>query len=199
MQTRRGFTIVELVVVMVIMTILLTISGLTLGSSRAKSRDTERATDTEAIARGLELRYAQGKINTGITTTPSWVAAGAYPGTDEMSHIMGNSVSGFTPAQIVGGYGPIALPGTTINSFSPPTVTSGSYGGFTLSTCSIAVENLSSGSCLDGLVTKGTYVYEPINASGALCAQSGCVRFNLYWRNESGTNPPIQTIRSKHQ
>ena len=198
MQTRWGFTVVELVVVMVIMTILLTVAGLTLGSSQGRGRDTERVADTDAIARGLEARYIQGKISTDVSVAPTWVTVGAYPGTDEMKHIMGQSITGFTPAQIVGGYGPIALPGTTIDSFSPPTVTSGGYNGFVLSTCT-PVTDPNSSSCLVSLVTANSYAYEPLNASSGLCAQAGCVRFNLYWRRETGDTTTIQTIRSKHQ
>lgn len=56
MYTRRGFTVVELVVVMVIMAILLAIGGLAIGSSRANARDAERTSDIEILARGLETR-----------------------------------------------------------------------------------------------------------------------------------------------
>lgn len=195
MQKRWGFTVVELVVVMVVMVILLTIAGLSLGSSQARARDTERTADTEAIARGLEARYTQGKISTDVTTAPAYVTAGAYPGTDEMTHIMGTSVTGFTPAQIVDGYGPVALPGTTIDSFSPPTVASGSYGGFVLSTCTTVEDT----TCLSTLATANTYVYEPITASNTLCAQAGCVRYNLYWKYEANSPSTLQKIRSKHQ
>lgn len=197
MLNRRGFTVVELVVVMVIMAILLVLAGLSLSKSQANARDAERKSDTEVLARGFEARYTQGKLNAAVTTAPSYVKAGTYPSTDEMRHITGQSVSGFIPVQITGGYGPTALPGTSLDAFAPPNVSG--YSGLTLSTCSTSVED-TTGYCLQNATTPSAYVYEPINASGGLCVNdaAGCVRFNLYWRLETGAGD-IQQYRSKHQ
>ena len=198
MYTRRGFTVVELVVVMVIMAILLAIGGLAIGSSRANARDAERTSDIEILARGLETRYTRGKINPAVTAVPAYVKPGTYPSINEMNHIIGQSVTGFTPAQITTGYGPIALPGTSVEAFSPPGQLN--YAGFTVSSCSAAIEVLTAAACLDTLTTKDTYVYEPIDANGALCVDTveGCVRFNLYWKRETGSTT-LQQLRSKHQ
>lgn len=198
MHTRRGFTVVELVVVMVIMAIILAIGGLSINSSRANARDTERTTDIEVLARGLETRYSRGKINSDVTAVPAYVTPGTYPSINEINHIIGQSVAGFTPAQIVTGYGPVALPGTSTEAFSPPGLSN--YAGFTVSTCSGAVDTTTAGSCLDTLTTTARYVYEPIDQNNALCTSTaeGCVRFNLYWRRETG-DTTLQQLRSKHQ
>lgn len=194
MLTRRGFTVVELVVVMVIMAILLTLAGLSISASRANARDTQRTASVDILARGLEARYTQGKLNQAVTVAPANVAPGSYPSTNEMRHIMGQSVAGFTPVQIANGYGPAALPGTALEAFSPPGISA--YTGLTLpSACTI--ENTT---CIGGVVTKDTYYYEPIDTDGTLCNTNTkyCVRFNLYWRRETG-DTTLQTYRSKHQ
>ena len=193
MRMRWGFTVIELVVVMVIMAILLLLAGLTISSSRERSRDVERAADVENLGRGLESSYTQGPLNSAVTTVPSYVTAGSYPGTNEMKHIIGQTVSGFAPTQVTDGYGPTALPGTTAESFSPPTAT-GAYGGFVISSCA-AIENTT---CLNANVTSGTYFYEPITKDGTLCTLGDCVRFNLYWQREQG-DTTRQVFRSKHQ
>lgn len=197
MRTRRGFTVVELVVVMVIMAILLVLASFSISQSRANARDTERTADADALSRGIEARYAQGELNKAITTAPTYVKAGTYPTSNEINHIKGQSVSGFDPIQIAEGYGPVAFPGTSIASFAPPGTSS--YSGFVVSTCS-PVENKTAGSCLQTATTKDTYVYEPIDASGGLCdsTAAGCVRFNLYWRLETDLTT-LQQYRSKHQ
>lgn len=190
MQVKRGFTIVELIIVLVIIAILLMLSILLLNGNQANGRDAERNADISAIARGLETRYKEGNPE---VTAPSYVTPGDYPGTNEMRHIMGVSISGFTPAQITGGYPGSALPGTTVNNFSPPGVTSGSFTGFNpgcTSSCSGAPDRSSS-------VTTSTYVYQPIDAKGDECIQGGCVRFKLYYRTE--VDNVVHVIESKHQ
>lgn len=202
MYTRRGFTVVELVVVMVIMAILLAIGGLSIRSSQANARDAERTSDIEILARGLETRYTRGKINPDVTAAPAYVKPGTYPSINEMRHIIGQSVAGFTPAQITTGYGSIALPGTSTEAFSPPGLSN--YSGFTVSTCNDTADidkmTPTPSICLNTLTTKDTYVYEPIDADGALCVNSsdGCVRFNLYYKKETG-DTALQQLRSKHQ
>ena len=54
MNARRGFTIVEIVIVMVIMAILIGLAVLNISSTQANARDNKRKTDVENIARGLE-------------------------------------------------------------------------------------------------------------------------------------------------
>lgn len=189
MQRRRGFTIVELLVVLVIITILLMLSTLMISRNQANARDTERRTDIENLARGLETRYKQGNPE---VTAPSYVAAGSYPGVNEMQHITGTSIAGFTPAQISGGYPGAALPGTTAASFTPPD-SSAEFVGFNLtctSSCGAALSPTT-------VVTKDTYYYQPIDADGNICMTGGCVRFQLFWRDE--VNGQLYTVESRHQ
>lgn len=196
MRTRRGFTVVELVVVMVIMAILLVLASFSISQSRANARDTERRADIEILARGLEARYVQGGLNPAVTTKPANVDKGSYPSTNEMVHILGRVQADFTPTQIVGGYGPVALPGTTVEAFSPPGET-GAYDGFEISSGSCAVEDKT---CIAAFITPDDYYYEPINESGTRCNSNvvACVRFNLYWEYETG-DTSLQQYRSRRQ
>ena len=70
---RRGFTIVELLIVITIMGALLILSVASLRASQISARDSERKSDTETIAVNLENYYANGS---DISTT-----VGQYPST----------------------------------------------------------------------------------------------------------------------
>jgi len=74
---RRGFTIVELAVVITVMGILLVLGIVNLDSAQANARDSERKTDIETIATHLETFYTFG--TDGSTTT------GSYPSTNIIS------------------------------------------------------------------------------------------------------------------
>jgi prepilin-type N-terminal cleavage/methylation domain-containing protein len=65
---RRGFTIVELIIVITIMAILMTLGVVNLRGSQAGGRDTERKTDVESIAQHLESYYTSG---TDVSTVSS--------------------------------------------------------------------------------------------------------------------------------
>lgn len=60
---RRGFTIIELVIVITIMAILMTMGVVNFRSSQANARDTQRKTDIESIAQHLETYYTSGTDN----------------------------------------------------------------------------------------------------------------------------------------
>lgn len=70
---RRGFTIVELLIVITIMGVLLVLAVASLRGSQVSSRDVERKTDVESIALSLENFYTNGS---DISTT-----VGRYPST----------------------------------------------------------------------------------------------------------------------
>ncbi len=188
MKRHAGFTLIELLITITIMVILIVLSVVSLRSTQATARDEERKTDAENIARGLEIRYNDGNH---MVTAPSYVQKGSYPGTNEIRHGKGESMAGFTPAQIVGGYLPDLLPGTTATSFVPPN--GGSFNPSCISSCAPAETT----ALIDTATTISTYVYEPVTAAGGVCSDGDCVRFNLYYRTEVDT--VLHTIVSKHQ
>ncbi len=210
MHKRRGFTIVELVIVMVIMAILLGLGFVSLTRSQANARDAERDSDAGTIARGLETRYKEGNPN--ATSAAYALTPGSYPGGAEMAHIIGfgsNSNIVYNSGNS-GAYGTDALPGTSIASFSPPDVGTTAYNGFAIRCLAALPCSEGTVTVLNPLVTKDTYLYEPIDATGNVCngdITNPCVRFNLYWRDESSTDTSVDSttastlhvIRSKHQ
>lgn len=204
MNFRRGFTIVEIVIVMVIMAVLIGLAVLNISSTQANARDNERKTDAENIARGLETRYKEGNpvvtAIAGYSDPSTIVGPGTYPGVNEFFHMLGWNRTGWTPLQVIGGYGTKNLPGTSMQSFLPPGF-SGSYSGVDVvcaSACTYPPETQSQTDAIFADTTKQLkYYYEPIDASGGICSNGPCVRFNLYyWQEKQGT---YITIRSKHQ
>ncbi|MEO8912058.1 MAG: type II secretion system protein [Candidatus Saccharimonas sp.] len=188
----RGFTIIELIVVITIIAILLTLSTIQLSKNQANARDTKRGADISTIARGLEIRYKEGNP---MITSPSYVAPGSYPGVNEMLHATGQSNATFTPTQISDGYVSDDFPGTTPQNFTPPNADS-TFQGFNVScasSCGAALPD----SSMDSLVTPDTYYYQPVDASGNVCMQGNCVRFELFWRSE--VDDTLYKIGSQHQ
>lgn len=122
----KGFTIVELLIVIVVIGIL---AALVLNSFRGvqeRARDTERRTDINAQASQLELYYQdQGgyPLFTGQINTDSWIttnmqgadlAAWRAPGFS--TNTMVNSA---TPTKDQYGYAPLQSDGTTACTASP--------------------------------------------------------------------------------
>ena len=121
MTTWRGFTVVELVVVMVIMAVLLTLGVASYNSYQVNVRDSERLADINAIAKGLEARYDRG--NSSITLNAPYFNRGSYPSVNEILHAEGSNVTGLTPnPNTMGIYTEVVLPGTTAGNFYPPGV-----------------------------------------------------------------------------
>ena len=209
MDQRRGFTIVELIIVMAIMVILLMLSVLSISKNQANARDAQRNSDIAAIANGLETRYRQG--NRFVTSsTGSYITPGSYPDIKEMAFIVkGTTSSDITaPTPPNGNYIDDVLPGAKIENFQPPNVTD--LSGFTIAPCSTV------GSCGSPLAMSATadtiaasaasfastvpinnYYYEPIDANGKICNTTTCTSFNLYWQTE--VDKTIHILRSEHQ
>jgi prepilin-type N-terminal cleavage/methylation domain-containing protein len=190
MRKQRGFSIVELVVVLTIMAILLTLAIVGLNGSQVNARNAKRKADVEAIARGLETYYKQG--NPRAAGPPGFSDPGQYPGTNEMLHIQGTSRTGYTPAQIVGGYLTDALPGTTASNYIPPGASTNSFGIICVWSCQPA----ETASVTNAATTQTNYIYEPVGDNGEICANGNCRAYNLYYRLEDGS---LQPVRSEHQ
>jgi prepilin-type N-terminal cleavage/methylation domain-containing protein len=81
-MNRRGFTIIELVIVVAILGVLLVLGVVNLRGTQANGRDKERATDIDTIAANLEIFYKSG---TDGSTTVGRYASTAIIGSEKVS------------------------------------------------------------------------------------------------------------------
>lgn len=156
----RGFTIVELIVIIAIMGILLILSVVNLGSSQANGRDSERKADVESIATQLETFYKSGE-DISVTT-------GRYPSTT-----INNSAA--TMKRM--------LRDIDTKSITAPGVTD------PMVTFKAAANNNQTAAGVSPQPATNQYVYQPIQADGTLCTLESqeCRKFNIYYRLEIAT------------
>ncbi len=166
-----GFTIVELIITMAIMAILLTLGVVNLISTEITGRDEKRQTDTSDVTIFLETLY-----NNGTTAHPEY--KGAYPPTSAVSTST-DITTWFTDFDLKN----LRAPGVSAPTFSIVPATN----------------NTQTGVGVAPQPTTTTYVYQPIDSSGALCATLGnCRKFNLYYLPEkSGASVQMMTSRNQ--
>jgi len=174
---RRGFTIVELVIVITIMAIMLTLGVVNLRGSQANGRDTERKTDIESIAQHLETYYTSG--------TDSSTDVGGYPST-----LITASQSAMTTALRDVDTDSLMAPGVSdpMSTFIPATDTTPPGLAQPTTTATIVPQP-----------TKDQYVYQPLHSDGTLCTDNTaeCRKFNLYYRLE--VNNTVNMVTSLNQ
>lgn len=175
-MNRRGFTIVELLIVIAILGILLVLGVVNLRGSQVSARDTERRVDVETLATHLETYYMNGAYGTANDQ------GGTYPST-----FTGNdSISGITTT----------LPDLDIKNIQSPSITDPAQDSLVAATTNLqSVVNITPVPSLSNDV----YVYQPLRADNSLCTAwtQGCQKFNLYYFQESdGT---VQRLKSKNQ
>ncbi|MFZ2125273.1 MAG: type II secretion system protein [Candidatus Saccharimonadales bacterium] len=182
-MNRRGFTVVELVIVITIMGILLVLGVVNLRTAQASGRDSERKSDVETIANLLDSYYKTGLVSGVVTIT-----AGTYPTT-----IIATSGVEYMEA---------ALNDIDIDALKAPGITDPTQ------TFVAATNNVQTASGVLGPSnqppTINQYVYQPIRSNDALCTGTDeCRKFNIYVRLEgdygAGAGNTIYTITSKNQ
>lgn len=183
MRKTRGFTVVELVVVMIIMAILISLSILSITSSQANARDHERLADIDQVMRGLERYYNEANAN-----TPT---AGRYPDAPLATTL---PTSTTLPGVATGAY-------TYSNSsVTPSFVVASGAAGRVIDEQGVVNGTLTS---VSDQVSTDTFVYEPAYYDAAanqwkLCGSgSECLRYVIYYKTE-GT-PGIQMKVSDRQ
>ena len=155
-MNRRGFSIVELIIVITIMGILLILGVVNLISTQANGRDAERKTDVETIGLQLETYYTSGTDGVGTTGT---VDLNTYPSTA----IIGQELA--------------MLRDIDTNSLKAP--------GQTNSSLTAATNNVQTTAGVSPQPTINKYVYQPIKSDGTLCTGTyECRKFNLYYTLE---------------
>lgn len=184
---RRGFTIIEIMVVIAVIGILLALAFAGYRSTQPAARDSGLKADAEAIARGLENYYKTGNPTYSIP-------AGKYPSVNELLHAQGQVVADVGP-QVVGGYLGSWLSGvnsSSINRLKSVDTTK-------------SVGTPDSSSIVSAYIQTGQIIYEPLiftpgsPDSFAFCTTKAslCTNFNLYYKTE--VDGAMHVIRSEHQ
>ena len=174
-MTRRGFTIVELIITITIMGILLTLAVISISSTQLKARDDERRSDIESIAQNLESFFIAGRDTSSVTAR--------YPSTGLTGSA--DSIS-------------LNLRDADMKSFLPPGTTDP---GITF----ISSTNVGTSPSIQtttGVLPQPTisqYVFQPIKTDGSVCVSGDidCRKFNLFYRLE-GDNT-VYRVTSKNQ
>ncbi len=169
-MNRRGFTIVELLIVIALMGILLTLSVVNLRGTQLSSRDTERKTDIDSITSHLDVFYKVGTDNSTVL--------GRYPSTVELSG-SANIQSNLRDADL--------------RAFTPPGATSADTGFVA------ATNNTQTTAGVTPQPTTSTYVYQPLQQNGALCNSSAqmCTKFNLFYKLETDNLVYMKTSKNQ--
>ena len=98
LKEQKGFTLVELLVVVAIIGLLSTLAAVSLGSARSKARDAKRLSDIKQLSTALELYYSDNNgypavaaagINLGEGTNKSLSSVG-FAATPTAPTYMGN-------------------------------------------------------------------------------------------------------------
>jgi len=199
---------------MVAMTVLMALGTVMVTSLQSQARDSERKSDAEAIARGLEARYTNG--NPKVEEFPSGYSdKGVYPGNNEFLHAMGCERSDFTPTDGPG-YLSDFLPGTSPASLTAPGRSTDALWAGVNTSCDPteynSIDFLCVASCpsdydfknpntdtrIASAVTVNKYVYAPVeNNTYQICCCGNCRSFYLYYRTE--VDNQVQYIKSTHQ
>lgn len=212
---QRGFTVIELMVVIIVMGILLALAFAGLRGTQTASRNETRKTNAEIIARGLEQYY--NKPDNKYMPADKQRNAGRYPANNDLWHSWGGSNNDYSPAQVAGGYSDSFLPGVPGRLAGGDTMQI----AFFISPSSTIVANDVEGNktrlAANTSVSSDRIVYEPIimqlgsnpwsatpgQDNWVVCynADNVCNAYNLYYFEEDPMGGPrkVHVLRSKHQ
>lgn len=219
----KGFTIIEMIVVISIISILSALATVQALRSQMVARDKERLDDVRAISLTIQDVYDNGNIDgniiaSGDSSITTAVSMG-YPSTRWLSSAAASdaqTVSMIQNIRLDARKSPYLASGTTVPNFSLVAATTNAdlnntnktAGGITLST------------------SNDVYVYQPLDSAGALCAYAtglvstgtgtsattgktgaasqaviaprladNCVKYNIYYLSEAGNE--IIKVRSQ--
>lgn len=189
----RGFTVVEVLVTLIVIGILLGLGTVGLRSTLANGRDSERKSDIETIARGLEFRYDNGNAISALPQTdptnwpnPTGQGKGYYPGVNEFIHMQGSFRTGFVPETPTESYFFKNLQGATEAAITTPS--GNKIGQVCVFACAPAGDSAQLATAFNHPTEgKDRYLYESVNTNNGVCSNGDCVAFNLYWISETDT------------
>ena len=178
-MNKRGFSIVELVVVITIMGILLTLATVSFRGYQTDARNEQRRIRAENIARYIENIYETGSTDPSITR-------GSYPPTDLISTSSSSTTVDQTKLKQL----------FSKNGFELINLQSAGEDGYGIKIASTNEE--------PSVVAVDEYVYQPIyysvSGSTTRCYLSSweCRSFNLYYATEEGSTAVTHKITSTH-
>jgi len=176
---QRGFTVIELLVVIVVMAILLVLAVVNVRSTQVQARDDERHADTSNISTVLESFYS-------TTHGSQW--RGTYPGTTDLSDT-------YVKQYLSNNLGQGSQHAPNVDTDDPSSIT-------------VATNATQTTNGVTPQPTISTYVYQPLTSTNTLCsayaAAAGCTKYNIFYKLERPTDEcpapdNICVIRSKHQ
>lgn len=199
-QPARGFTIIELIVVIVIIGILTTFITIQLAHSQLAARDEVRKNDASIIASTLEGVYQSGQLDGNIVPTGDGSLLNAVPMAYPSTALITTPNDSQSQA-IVGTIDPNVLKSPLKKTFSLVAATSNAgtsgstAGGITLGASSAG----------------DVYVYQPLDINGTLCQfatgnvtlgtggvatqvviaprlKDNCVKFVIYYYSEASSS-----------
>lgn len=172
MSKNKGFTIIEVIIVVVMMGILLTLGVVSLLGSQVQARDKAREGHIQTIAQNLEKYYTSGLNG---SSDPLY----RYPST----------------AMFSGGPIDLTLVDLDMKVLCDPSAASPCTSSFVPATnnnenpASVAPQPSSS---------NYVYVYQPLTRTGALCTGTNeCIKFNLYYYKEADNS--VVKIQSRNR
>lgn len=201
----RGFTIIELIVVIVVMGILSTFVVVQINRGQLVARDKERENDVKIIASALEAIHKTGQVDGSVIPSGDAAITNAVPmGYPSFQLPTANNSQS---KAILGAIDPEALKSPLKKAMS---FVAGTEGGIT-------GPNTAASKTIAATSTDDVYVYESLSVNDSRCSTANatnpsqqviapqfappspafdsCVRFNIYYYSES-TNS-IKTLQSK--
>jgi len=103
-MNKKGFTLIEILVVIAIIGLLSTLAVVSLNNARSKSRDAKRVSDIKQVMTALELYYADNNgypsgtsIDIGSSSAAVCLATGSTPGWQTAANCTGTVYMGNVP------------------------------------------------------------------------------------------------------
>lgn len=173
----RGFSIVELTVVIVIISILLVLGMVSFNNYQANARDKQREVRAENIARYIDSLYSSGSTNPTISK-------GTYPSTSLVTTT--SASTSIDQTKLLSLFGK--------NGFDIGNLKSAGKDSYGFAVDQTTAQPTS--------ISPDQYIYQPITLSstGLVACVDGtlqCRSFNLYYKTESDN--VVHKITSQHQ
>lgn len=156
-NTKQGFTVVEIMIVVIIVSLFVTLGSI--GFSKVSERTNNKVNESNAFSIGLIF---ENSYNTGLLPNNSTREKATYPSLDELTSIWQSTVESQSSID-----DDLSYIEATSNSATTP-----------LGELSADATYLQT--------NYRRLVYQPLDQSGELCSTGQCASFNLYFVSKNG-------------